>query len=66
MGGVEDICAAHDLTVFVDISHLFPMCVLTEHFMLCQVENLLTPKDGRNTRPLLGAVPPFAPFDQLR
>ena len=66
MGGMEDISSAHELMVFVNISHLFPMCALTEHFMLCQVENLLTPKDGRNTRHLLGAVPPFAPFDQIR
>ena len=39
------ISSAHELTAFVDISRLLPMCAFTEHLTLRRVEKLLTPKD---------------------
>ena len=46
MGRVsEGLSSAHELTAFVDISRLLPMCAFTEHLTLRRVEKLLTPKD---------------------
>ena len=47
MGTVEDISSAHELTAFVNFSHIVRCNPFTEYFPRCQVENLLTQIEGK-------------------